>query len=196
MERKFGLNWLVGALLAFSSSAHAQGYFPFDEIPGLDSEPTVQIDLDPQLMNMFGAAAKGADQGAASALEGITNVRVRVYEGISIGGGEAELLKFVDDTSRTLEGDGWKSVVRVNEDGERVRIFVKPTAGGANAGSFAGLTLMVVDTGGGEAVFINLAGAIRPEQLGRIAAQMGMDGMFSMVPGVQSAPNKAPQPQE
>ena len=197
MDRKSSLKWVVGGLLAFSSGAHAQGYFPFDEIPGLDSEPTVQIDLDPQLMNMFGAAAKGADQEAASALEGITNVRVRVYEGISAGGGEAELLKFVDDTSRTLEGDGWKSVVRVNEDGERVRIFVKPAAGGANAGSFEGLTLMVVDTGGGdEAVFINVAGAIRPEQLGRIAAQMGMDGMFSMVPGVQNAPNKAPQPQE
>ena len=196
MERKSSLKWVVGGLLAFSSGAHAQGYFPFDEIPGLDSEPTVQIDLDPQLMNMFGAAAKGADQEAASALEGITNVRVRVYEGISSGGGEAELLKFVDDTSRTLEGDGWKSVVRVNEDGERVRIFVKPAAGGADAGSFAGLTLMVVDTGGGEAVFINVAGAIRPEQLGRVAAQMGMDGMFNMVPGVQSAPSKAPQPQE
>jgi hypothetical protein len=55
---------------------------------------------------------------------------------------------------------------------------------------------MVVDTGGGEAVFINVAGAIRPEQLGRVAAQMGMDGMFNMVPGAQSAPRKAPQSQE
>ena len=46
------------------------------------------------------------------------------------------------------------------------------------------------------AVFINLVGAIRPEQLGRVAAQIGMDGMFSMVPGVQNAPTKAPQAQE
>ena len=200
MERKFGSGkvrstLIVGGLLAFSGSVQAQGYFPFDEIPGLDSEPTVQIDLDPQLMSMFGTAAKGADQEVASALAGITNVRVRVYEGIASG--QTDLLKFVDDTSRTLERGGWKSVVRVNEDGERVRIFVKLAAGGANEGTFEGLTVMVVDTGGGdEAVFINVAGTIRPEQLGRVAAQIGMDGMFSMVPGVPNAPNQAPQQPE
>ena len=137
MERKSGLALLVGGLLAFSSSAHAQGYFPFDEIPGLDAEPTVQIDLDPALLGLFGEAAKGARGRSASALAGITNVRVRVYE--DIGDGVAgDLLKFVEDTSRTLERDGWKSVVRVNEDGERVRIFMKLAAGGANAGTHRG----------------------------------------------------------
>ena len=192
VQRITGLALLGGGLLAFGSAAHAQGYFPFDEIPGLDSEPTVQIDLDPQLMNMFGNAAKGAQGEIASALAGITNLRVRVYEGIT-DGGEAELLKFVEDTSRTLERGGWKSVVRVNEDGERVRIFVKLAAGGANDGTFEGLTVMVVDTGGSdEAVFINVAGEIHPEQLGRVASQIGMDGMFNMVPGAQAGPNKGP----
>ena len=192
MESRFGLAWVSAGLLAFSSSTYAQGYFSFDEIPGLDSEPTVQIDLDPQLMSMFGAAAKGAEQGVASAFEGITNVRVRVYEGIAAGAQDG-LLKFVEDTSRTLESDGWKPVVRVNEDGERVRIFVKPAAAGANAGTFEGLTVMVVDAGAAnEAVFINVAGAIRPEQLGRLAAQVGMNGMFDMVPGVPNTPKGAP----
>ena len=196
MERKFGLAWVAGGLLAFSGSTHAQGYFPFDEIPGLDSEPTVQIDLDPELMNMFGTAAKGAQGEVASALAGITNVRVRVYEGITDGRQE-DLLQFVEDTSRTLERGGWKSVVRVTEDGERVRIFVKLAAGGANAGTFEGVTLMVVDTGAGnEAVFINIAGTIRPEQLGRVASQVGMNGMFDMMPGIPTAPNKGPQQQE
>jgi hypothetical protein len=192
MKHRSRLACVGAGLLAFTGGAYAQGYFPFDEIPGIDSEPTVQIDLDPELMSMFGAAAKGADQGAASALEGITNVRVRVYEDIAAGARDG-LLKFVEDASRTLESDGWKSVVRVNEDGERVRIFVKPAAAGANAGTFEGLTVMVVDTGGGsEAVFINVAGVIRPEQLGSLAAQVGMNGMFDMVPGVPNSRKPAP----
>ena len=192
MKHRSRLAWVSAGLFAFTGGAHAQGYFPFDEIPGLDSEPTVQIDLDPQLMSMFGAAAKGADQGAASALEGITNVRVRVYENIAAGAQDG-LLKFVEDASRTLESDGWKPVVRVSEDGERVRIFVKPAAAGANAGTLEGLTVMVVDTGGAsEAVFINVAGVIRPEQLGSLAAQVGMNGMFDMVPGVPSSRTAAP----
>jgi hypothetical protein len=193
VKRNVRLALLVAGLLAASGGASAQGYFSFEDIPGLeDAEPTVAIDLDPEMMNFFGAATKGSQQGAASALEGITNIRVRVYEGIA-DGVEADLLKFVDDTSRTLERDGWRSVVRVNEDGERVRIFMKLAEGGANAGSIEGLTVMVLDTGGGnEAVFINLAGLIRPEQLGRVAAEMGMDDMFSMVPGVPSEPDKGP----
>ncbi len=191
VKRYVGSALLVGALLAFGG-ARAQGYFAFEDIPGLeDSEPSVAIDLDPEMMNFFGAATKGSQQGVASALAGITNVRVRVYEGIA-DRVQTDLLKFVDDTSRTLERDGWRSVVRVNEDGERVRIFMKLADGGANAGSIEGLTVMVVDTGSGnEAVFINLAGLIRPEQLGRVAAEMGMDGMFSMVPGVPSAPDNS-----
>ena len=119
--------------------------------------------LDPDLMGFFSEAAKGVGGGDAAALEGITNVRVRVYEDI---GDETELLKFVDDTSRTLERDGWRSVVRVNEGGERVRMFMKTATGGANSGRIEGITVMVVDTGGGdEAVFINVAGASSPSSL-------------------------------
>ena len=193
VKRNVRSAFLVAGLLATTGGASAQGYFSFEDIPGLeDSEPTVAIDLDPEMMNFFGAATKGTGQGVASALEGITNVRVRVYEGIA-DRVQTDLLKFVDDTSRTLERDGWRSVVRVNEDGERVRIFMKLAEGGSNAGSIEGLTVMVIDTGSGdEAVFINLAGLIRPEQLGRVAAEMGMDGMFSMIPGVPSAPDKGP----
>jgi hypothetical protein len=185
VDRKFGSALLVGGWLALSGGAQAQGYFPFDEIPGLDSEPTVEIDLDPEMMRMFNAGARGSQQDVASAFEGVTNIRVRVYE--DIGGAQADLVKFVDDTSRILERDGWKSVVRVNEDGERVRIFMKLAAGGANEGKIEGLTVMVVDTGSGdEAVFINVAGLIEPERLGRVAAQIPMGGVFNMMPGVDS----------
>ena len=180
---------LLGGLLA-AATASAQGDFPFDEIPGLDAEPSVQIDLNPALMSFVSEAMKGTDGEAAAALEGITNVRVRVYEGISAEIGD--VLKFVDDTTTRLERDGWHAVVRVNEGGERVRVYMKP---GTN-GTMSGLTVMVTDSGSGdEAVFINVAGAIEPARLGRIAAAMGMDGMFDMLPAVagQGAAQKAPQ---
>ncbi len=195
MKRQVASTLLVGGLLALGNGAHAQGgYFSFDRIPGIDSEPTVEIDLGPEMMRFFGEATKGAQ--APSGLEGITNVRVRVYEGVTQGG-EAEVLKFIDDTSRTLERDGWRSVVRVNEDDERVRIFMKIAAGGANEGSIEGLTVMVVDAGNdndgsNEAVFINVAGAIRPEQLGQVASRFGMEDVFGMVPGAPGQWNKGP----
>ncbi len=183
MKHPCAATLLVGGLLAVGSGAYAQGggYFSFDKIPGIDSEPSVEIDLGPEMMRFFGEATKGA-QGPTG-LEGVTNVRVRVYEGVTQGG-EAEVLKFVDDTSRTLERDGWRSVVRVNEDSERVRIFMKLATSGANEGSIEGLTIMVVDSGGDkEAVFINVAGVIRPEQLGKVASRFGMEDVFGRMPG-------------
>jgi hypothetical protein len=104
---------------------------------------------------------------------------VRVYEGISDD--ILDVLKFVDDTSTQLQAAGWNNVVRVREQGEHVRIFMRP----GTDGTISGLTIMVADSGASdEAVFINIAGAIQPSQLGRIAAAIGMDGMFNMVPGI------------
>jgi len=176
---------LIGAaLLAVTTTAGAQGYFSFDDIPGVDAEPTIEIDLDPVLLGWVTEAARGADVEEAQALAGITNIRVRVYEGI---GDDAEAMqRFVEDTSARLEGEGWRRVVKVNEDGEQVRVYMRPLDPGANAapGSIAGLVVMVTDEGASdESVFINVAGTIQPEQLGRVAGRIGMNGMFNMVPG-------------
>jgi hypothetical protein len=185
-------NALVGiALLAVAATANAQqGYFSFDDIPGVDAEPTVEVDLNPALLGFVNEAARGADVDvdAAQALAGITNIRVRVYEGV---GDDIEAMhKFVEDTSVRLEREGWHRAVKVNEDGEQVRIYMKPLAPGGNAapGSIGGLVVMVTDEGAGdESVFINVAGIIQPEQLGRIAGQVGMHGVFNMVPGAGGA---------
>ncbi len=181
---------LIGAaLLAVTTTAGAQGYFSFGEIPGVDAEPTVEIDLNPALLGWVVEAGKGADIAEAQALAGITNIRVHVYE--DIGDDIAGMREFVEETSRRLEREGWHRAVKVNEDGEQVRVYMKPLAAGAGAapGSIGGLTVMVMDEGtGDEAVFINIAGTIQPEQLGRIAGRIGMNGMFNMVPGAGVTP--------
>jgi hypothetical protein len=180
---------LISGVFA-ATGANAQGDFSFGDIPGVDVEPSIEIDLNPSMLGFLTEAAKGAGE-QASGLEGITNVRVYVYEGI--GDDLSDVLKFVDDTSQRLERDGWHSAVRVREDGEQVVIYMKPASSGARgaAGTIDGLTLMVTDSGGAdEAVFINIAGQIQPAQLGRIAATIGMNGMFNLVPGV--APQDPP----
>lgn len=169
--------WLGGLLAA--ATASAQGDFLFGQIPGLTKEPTVQIDLNEAMIKLFAGAATGADAQAAAALNGITNLRVRVYEDLSSE--IPDVMKFVNETTRRLEGDGWNSIVRVNDGDEQVRVYVKP---GANS-TLAGLTVMVTDSGGdgggGEAVFINLSGVIQPAALGQLAG-MGMHGAFNGMP--------------
>lgn len=194
MERN--ATWILSAAaLAVTTTANAQGYFSFSEIPGLDAEPSVEIDLNPALLGFVTEAAGGVNAEAANALAGVTNVRVRVYEGI--GSDMATVLKFVEDTSAALERDGWHAAVRVREGGEQVRIYMKPMAAGTSApGTIGGLTVMVADDTSDEAVFINVAGAIQPAQLGRLAGAIGMNGMFNMVPGATTPPPPpSPAPQ-
>jgi hypothetical protein len=174
--------WIGGVLAGAAATASAQGDFPFGEIPGLTKEPSIQIDLNPEMMKIFGGAANGVDPQAAAALRGITNMRVRVYE--DIDDEIQDLVKFVNDTTARLEREGWNSIVRVNDGDEQVRIYMKP---GADA-TISGLTVMVTDAGGdggrGEFVLINVAGVIHPEQLASIAASIGTNGMFRGRPGI------------
>jgi hypothetical protein len=185
--------WLIGAVaLAATATASAQGYFSFDSIPGL-GEPNVQIDLPPALLSFVNEAAKGAEPEIANALAGVQNVRVRVYE--DVGDNMAAVNKFVEDTSATLERDGWLSAVRVRQDGENVRVYMKPTTNAAAPpGTLDGLTVMVTDDTGDEAVFINIAGAIQPAELGKLANAAGMGSVFNVTGTTTPPPGGAPRP--
>lgn len=185
MEAKTAV-MLIG-LSAASATAQAQGEFSFGKIPGLDLEPTVEIDLNPTMLGFLGAAAQSADPQAASALKGITSVRVFVYEGL--GDELQDVLAFVEKTSASLESAGWHAAVRVREQGEQVRIYMKPSApaAGIPAGTLDGITVMVTDSGAAdEAVFVNIAGKIQPEQLGQVVGSFGMQGVLDGVPGIRS----------
>ncbi len=192
---------LYAGLMVVTATASAQGVFSFDDIP-LEKEPTVEVNMGPEMLSLFSEAARvppGVSDGnvnvqvlggAPGPLDGITNVRVLVYEDLSEDMGD--VLKFVEDTSNDLEGDGWHAVVRVRDGDEQVRVYMKPGIDG----TLAGVTVMVTDAGGdggsGEAVFLNVAGAIQPAQLGQIASLGGRHGVFNMVPGIP-VPGAAPQ---
>ncbi len=175
-----GFLFIGAALLASSGVAEAQGYFPFGEIPGLDLKPSVQIDLNPAMLGLVRGAAQGTNPEAANALAGISNVRVYVYE--NVGDKLSDVRKFIDDTTGKLERDGWHAAVRVNEDDEQVRIFIK-TDGTDSTSKISGITIMVTDgsddSGSDEAVFINIAGEIEAAQLGQIAGALGMQNALS-----------------
>ena len=170
----------VISLVLTAGSAGAQGYFDFSDIPGVGPEPTVQIDLNAAMLGFVTAAAGASGESeAADLLAGIEGVRVRVYEELE---DPVAVTAFVDDTSEVLERDGWQRVVYVQDEDERVRIYLK-----ADDNDISGMTLMVTDHG--EAVFINILGRIRPEMLGHLANTMGFgDVIDGFAVGALGAP--------
>jgi hypothetical protein len=163
---------LFAATATLSGIVQAQGAFDFSRIPGISAEPTVQIDLNPMMIGFVSEAARATDPQAADVLAGIRGIQVLVYE---LGETSQPLLSFIDTASGALENDGWQRAVYVQEGDEKVRIYMK-----FDASEMAGLTVMVADSGG-EAVFVNVDGAINPAMLGRIAGQLGMGGMLGVL---------------
>ena len=167
---------LAGLLLcAPCAGALAQGSFDFDRIPGVPDEPTVQVDLNAALLGFAAGAARVNDPATADMLEGIEGIRVRVYETLR---DPAAVASFVEGASRELEREGWQRVVYAQEDDEKVRVYVR-----MDGEEMRGMTIMVLDSE--DAVFVNVAGRIDPEQLGRIAGAMGMGDIIGDITGAQ-----------
>ncbi|HZF30296.1 MAG TPA: DUF4252 domain-containing protein [Gammaproteobacteria bacterium] len=170
------LSFAATALLTLCGAARAQnGYFDFGQIPGLDAEPTVQIDLNPMMLGWVTQAAKQDDPEAAKAIASLKGVRVLVYENIDAS--VKAVSQFIADASRKLEGDGWQRTVYVHDGDDNVRIYMKPGDPKAPKAEIAGFVVMVVDDS--DAVFINVAGPLDPEQLGRLTGGLGWGGMLN-----------------
>lgn len=174
---------LTLALAASGACAQPQGgYFDFTQVPGLGDKPQVQIDLNSQMLGFLGVATGTTDPDVADAFAGIENIRVLVYETLE---DPAAVAEFVEDSSGRLEGAGWQRIVYIEDEGEKVRIYAK-----LEDTRMVGMTVMVVGAEGpdsGEAVFINIAGDIDPAKLGRIANEMGVDGVLPDLEAAEAA---------
>ena len=75
---------------------------------------------------------------------------------------------FVKDASNQLSSLGWESVVTVNSEDEQVRIFMKIADD-----MVQGITVMAVEPT--EAVFVNVIGDLKPEELGQVMDNFDVD---------------------
>ena len=174
---------LFGGLMLLAASANGQDAFSFADIP-IDGEPTIEVDLGPEMLKLLGEASKGEPGEPGVALQGITNVRFRMYE--EVDDDMQDVLRFVDATATRLQADGWQAVVRIRDGTDLIRVYMKPGTGGNLAGVSFMMTSGDGSDGSGEAMFINVAGAFEPSQLGRLASINGITGavgVLGIIPG-------------
>ena len=179
MIRKIAIGCVV---VVFSGAATAQGSFDFDDIPGVNEEPAVSIDLNEQMMAFFAAAAGFADPEGANMLRGLRSISLRVYHD---GDNTRQFNNFMDDVTEELQDSGWLPVVSAEDEGSKVRIHTQFTDQ-----EISGMTVMVTD--GSEAIFINIDGSISAEDLGRVMAMMPpVDDVLGSLTGL---PARTPTP--
>jgi hypothetical protein len=177
----------AAAAMVSASTVHAQEV-DFSRIPGVDAEPTVQIDLRAGMLSFVSAMAGATDPSLAEALGGLERVRVFVYSAVE---DRDALAAFLEDSARQLERGGYERTVMAEEGTSKVRVHTK-----IGDTRLEGITLMVLE-GEKEAVFIDVAGDIDPAQLGRAMAKLGVSAGIDQMRGVMNGlPSATPGPHE
>lgn len=159
---------LITAGCCLSARAESPGMVDFGKFtpPGNGSE-FVEVQVRSNLLNFAAILVEKDEPDAAKLLRSVQLVRVNVV-GMT-DGNRAEMQKRVQTIRQDLEGHGWERNVNVQgKEGEDVGVYIQMQGGTA----IAGIVVMVVDSE--HAVFVNLVGDIRPEQIAALGEKLNI----------------------
>ncbi|NNE34815.1 MAG: DUF4252 domain-containing protein [Rhodothermales bacterium] len=160
---------LVGLLGLWTPDLRAQdrlqddpGYVDVDRMNSwFDEEATVEVNVKGALLNMIAEASRYEDPDLARMLHRLKAIQVRAYELSSSDFGRAS--GRLKDFGRSLEQDGWETVVRARQDDEHVEMYLR-----SRGDRITGMVVLGVDRSDAEAVMVNIVGEIDPDEIGRI----------------------------
>jgi hypothetical protein len=133
----------------------------------------VEVNLPGSLISMAARLIEKQEPDAAKILAGLQLVHVNVI-GMDDQNRD-ELQKRIQKVRKDLEGKGWEKIVVAQKDGKDVNVFLKTNGKEA----VQGLALVVID-GDRHAVFVNVVGDIRPEQLAMLGDKLHIDPLKNL----------------
>jgi len=130
----------------------------------------ITVELKGALLNIATRIAAHQEPEAAALLGSLREIRVNV---IDLNKNKAEeVTQHFQAGRKHLEGSGWARVVSVQENGDDVAIHAK-TRG---EDSVEGLCISILGADK-QAVFVNLVGDLRPEQLAKLGGRLDLPGI-------------------
>lgn len=150
------LLWLPLATSAWAQNAGQVDLEPVKDLFG--TTPKVNINFGSAMMRGFAEGFRETNADIADLVGSVSGIRIMVFE--DVDGGQART--WVSDTTFALTGDGWTPAVEVRDGDDHVDIYMKESADFVD-----GIVLMVTEAGNGDAVFINIFGALDPVFIGK-----------------------------
>jgi hypothetical protein len=128
----------------------------------------VEVNVPAALINLASQVVAKDEPDVAKLLNGLKLVKVTVI-GLD-DENRPDLEKRAQKIRRDLSGGGWERVVTVQEKDQDVSVYLKMD----DKGAVQGLTAVVID-GKDQAVFANIVGEIKPEQLAMLGEKFHID---------------------
>jgi hypothetical protein len=181
------------ALVLLPLAAAAQGgKIRMPDFSGLaeKAEESVDISLEGEQLKNIGYLLSGnrnqaSDAQLAELVKDLQAIYVKVFEFRKPG---EYSMRDIEQVIRQVERDGWKKVLSVREEDERVELWMRD--GGDQGGMF------FVASEPDELVMINIVGNVNLAALGQLQGRLGISGLPGMAgpPGPAPAPRAAPAP--
>ena len=122
------------------------------------------------MLNFVGMMSASDSPETSEMISKLKGIRVQIYgtEQIADGADLDVAMNQFSQVKSDLKSDGWEPIVSINEDDERVLVYMKSVKG-----NMEGMTVMVVDEE--EAVFVNIIGQLNPAELGKVMDSFDVD---------------------
>jgi len=128
----------------------------------------VEVNVTGSLISLATKFIEKDQPDVAQVLKGLQSVRVNVI-GLT-DENRSDMETRVQGVRKDLESKGWERIVKVQDKGQDVGVYLKTQ----NKDTVQGLVVVVMD-GGKEAVFVNVVGDIKPEQLAMLGEKLHID---------------------
>ncbi len=150
----------VAALIAVPAGAQPAAGFSLAIVDDLfDGEPVTEVNLNGPMLGAVAEASRDDDPDFAETLEEMSGIFVREY---ALSQARAGAIDRIRQLGRSLERDGWQTMVRSRDEDGETFIYTHERRG---------MVVVTLDTEEGEATFVEIRGPGTPQQLGRLGGR-------------------------
>lgn len=172
LSRRVVVAALLGGLAILPLRAADAGIVDFGQLVPAPNHEFVEINLKPGLLKFASKIVARDEPETAELLNNVRHIRVNVV-GLDQSNREATV-KRIEEIRAGLEKAGWEKIVTVKSakghESDDVAIFMKALTEDA----IDGVVVTVIGQDG-QAVLVNIAGHIRPEQITKIADRFNIE---------------------
>jgi len=156
------------APLLAEPKTNSPGHVDFGEFTAPKDGQFVEVNVRGSLINMVAKLTEDSEPEVAQILRGLQSVRVNVI-GVTEENKD-EIKARIAFVRKQLDDKGWERIVTVQAKNEDVGVFLRLRGDEA----VEGIAVTVIN-GDHEAVFANIVGDIRPEQIAKVAERLNIE---------------------